>query len=139
MLFNLPHTTSGTNYQLMSSLHVPCHLSKLTLKLIISAYILTGHVTTRLRFACDASACARYINCHCHCQHGIGKYRIGKHGIGEYGIGEMANRRNRRDAMLPFQSHSRLTSQSCSYYQLNNWRVKRHQNRPSIRNLRDIK
>ena len=35
MLFNLPHQTSGTNYQLMSSLHVPYHLSKPTLKLII--------------------------------------------------------------------------------------------------------
>ena len=32
---NLPHQTSGTNYQLMSSLHVPYHLSKPTLKLII--------------------------------------------------------------------------------------------------------
>ena len=35
MLFNLPHQTSGTNYQLASSLHVPYHLSKPTLKLII--------------------------------------------------------------------------------------------------------
>ena len=35
MLFNLPHQTSGTNYKLMSCLHVPYHLSKPTLKLII--------------------------------------------------------------------------------------------------------
>ena len=32
MLFNLPHQTSGTNYQLTSSLHVPYHLSKPTYK-----------------------------------------------------------------------------------------------------------
>ena len=24
-------------------------------------------MTARLRFACDASACARFINCYCHC------------------------------------------------------------------------
>ena len=35
MLSNLLHQTYGTNYQLMSSLHVSYHLSKPTLKLII--------------------------------------------------------------------------------------------------------
>ena len=33
---------------------------------ILSAHILTGHVTPRLRFACDASACARFINSYFH-------------------------------------------------------------------------
>ena len=42
MLFNLPHQTSGTNYQLTSSLHVPYHLSKPTLKLIIFSEYLDG-------------------------------------------------------------------------------------------------
>ena len=67
MLFNLTHQTSETNYQLTSSRHVPYHLSKPLLILIISAHIiLTGHVTVCLRFACDASACARSINGYCH-------------------------------------------------------------------------
>ena len=35
MLFNLPNQPSGTNYPLMSSLHVSYHPSKSTSKLII--------------------------------------------------------------------------------------------------------
>ena len=43
---------------------------------LFSAHILTGHVTARLRFACDDSAWVRFINCHCPCHILCRRFRL---------------------------------------------------------------
>ena len=66
MLFILPHQhlEQITNWCQVCMFHIISQSSPQNS--FFSAYILTGHVTARLRFASDASACVCHINCYFH-------------------------------------------------------------------------